>query len=170
MYRAGTAPVPVSWRVPDSPAGVARERRYARTIERTTAATVWLAAAIGVMCGAGGYWAAALTAVLALLVLLVLRVVKPVLRHVGRAHGDLRVVYERGHGTIGPLIRQLEDVHCRVAQLHIEDDDDTSVDAPGLRCVTLFVQTSDDDGLAAAVTSFERRDEIVQLSVEPLAE
>ena len=137
----------------------------------TTAATLWLSAAVGVASGAGLYVALAASLALTLLVLVGVRIAKPrLLHHFGGEHRLIRVEYERGHGTIGPLIRQLEALHCRVARLHIEDDDDTSVDAPGLRCVTLFVQTHDGAGLAAAVTSFERRDEIVKLSVEPLAE
>ena len=102
----------------------------------TTAATVWLAAAIGVMCGAGGYWAAAVTTVIAVLVLLVLRVVKPLIHRLGRAHGDLQVVYERGHGTIGPLLRQISDLGGAVEQISVEDEGDSE---HGRRTVTVEV-------------------------------
>ncbi|HUC33449.1 MAG TPA: MgtC/SapB family protein [Ilumatobacteraceae bacterium] len=116
----------------------------------TTAATVWLAAAIGVMCGAGGYLAAALTATLAVLVLLLLRVVKPILLRVGRAHGDLLVVYERGHGTIGPLLRQIADLGGAVEQISVEDEGDSE---HGRRTVNLEV----------AMPSRGAADEVVQM-------
>jgi putative Mg2+ transporter-C (MgtC) family protein len=134
----------------------------------TTAATLWLAAAAGVAAGAGIYVAVAAATLLTLIVLVGLRVAKPwLLGHLGGGHRTIRVEYERGHGTIGPLMRQLDELHCRVAEMRIEDDNESGVDALGIRCVTLVVQTNDGEGLAAAVTSLEARDEILSLSVEP---
>lgn len=63
--------------------------RHGETVHGvTTAATVWLAAAIGIAAGAGAYEAAAVAAGLSLAVLVAFRAVKPVTRRLGPDVGD----------------------------------------------------------------------------------
>jgi putative Mg2+ transporter-C (MgtC) family protein len=110
----------------------------------TTAATVWLAAAIGVAVGAGGGLLAALAVGMALLVLLGLHAAAPLLQRITRQRVVIDVSYERGFGTLGPLLQRLDEVSGRLEQLRIDD-----ADSGDLRRVRLFatvphgVDTSD---------------------------
>jgi putative Mg2+ transporter-C (MgtC) family protein len=144
--------------------------RSGRTVRGlTTAATLWVSAAVGVAAGAGIYVPLVAAAAVTLIVLVGLDLAKPrFFVRLGGVHCQVRLEYERGHGTLGPLIRQLEELQCRVARLHVEDDDEHRVDAPGIRPVTIFVQTRDEVSLTAAVGTFEHRDEVVTISVEPV--
>jgi putative Mg2+ transporter-C (MgtC) family protein len=103
----------------------------------TTAATVWLAASVGVVAAAGGYVAALATTALALLVLVVLRAARPLLRRLGRSTMTVEVEYVRGHGTLGPLLRGLEANDARLDHLAVADDGGDG--ESGLRQVTLHV-------------------------------
>jgi putative Mg2+ transporter-C (MgtC) family protein len=67
----------------------------------TTAATLWLAAAIGVASGAGAYAAVALGTAVVLLVLVLLRLAKPWMLRLGTPTTVIELEYERGHGTLG---------------------------------------------------------------------
>src|SRR4051794_11218563 len=146
--------------------------RSGRTVRGlTTAATLWVSAAVGVAAGAGIYVPLVAAAIVTMLVLVGLHFAKPrLLVRLGGVHCQVRIEYERGHGTLGPLIRQLEDLQCRVSKLHVDDDDEQRVDRPGIRRVTIFVQTRDEGGLTAAICAFEHRDEIVAISVEPIGD
>jgi putative Mg2+ transporter-C (MgtC) family protein len=70
----------------------------------TTAATVWLAAAVGVTAAAGGYGTAATATVVALVTLVLLRRAKPQLRRLQTGRTIVEIGYDRGHGTIGPVL------------------------------------------------------------------
>src|SRR3954452_7945110 len=80
----------------------------------TTAATLWLAAAIGVACGAGAYAAALIGGGMVLLVLVLMRVMTPTLLRIANSTSVLEIEYERGHGTLGPLLRSVEEARGRV--------------------------------------------------------
>lgn len=136
----------------------------------TTAATLWVSAAVGVAAGAGIYVTLAAASGLTLLVLIGLRLAKSrILARWGGVHRLVRIEYERGHGTIGPVMRLLDELRCRVGQLYVEDDDDHCHTDTGLRRVTILVRTRDERQLAAAISSLERRAEVVTVGVEPLA-
>jgi len=98
----------------------------------TTAATVWTSAALGVAAAAGAYVATIAAAVIVLATLVLLRVARPVIERFMDPTSELEVEYERGHGTIGPLIRAIEQLNGRVEGLQVVDDDDLA-DNPGLR-------------------------------------
>lgn len=109
----------------------------------TTAATLWVTAAIGVASGAGLYWPLLAAAAASLLILVVLRFVKPtVLDHLGERPVTVLLEYERGHGTLGPALRRLAELRCKVVDLRLEDDDG-EVEVNGLRRVALVVRTND---------------------------
>jgi len=124
----------------------------------TTAATVWLAASIGVAAAAGGYAAALATTLLALAVLVCLRAAKPITQRFGRHRTIVELEYVRGHGTLGPLLRALDNVDGRLHRLAVEDDDETAPD--GIRRVTLFVDVRQLESLENLVTEIGRRPEI----------
>ena len=98
----------------------------------TTAATLWVSAAIGVACAAGLFLAVSATAVVTLAVLVGLRIAKPtLLNRLGGGNQLVRLEYRRGFGTLGPVMRQLEDLGCRVRELQVEDDDAQCVECGG---------------------------------------
>src|SRR4051812_35982033 len=104
----------------------------------TTAATLWVTAALGVASGAGAYAAVGATTGLVLAVLLVSR-----LRLVVGAseRGTVEIEYERGHGTLGPLLRTLQH-HARAVD-HVDIDDETTE----TRRVTIHVRANKFSGL-----------------------
>src|SRR4051812_22740099 len=83
----------------------------------TTAATLWLAAALGVTAGAGAYAAVAISTGVMLTVLVVMRLVRPLLWKLTWATNYLEIRYERGHGTLGPVLRALAEQNIRVEDL-----------------------------------------------------
>jgi putative Mg2+ transporter-C (MgtC) family protein len=86
----------------------------------TTAATLWTAAALGVALGAGLYWAGTIAVGLGLAVLILLKVFS---RRLQRAHRRfVRVEYERGAGTLGPIVRDLEAVSSSPVVIRISDE------------------------------------------------
>lgn len=86
----------------------------------TTAASLWTAAALGVTLGAGLYWAGVMAVGFGLLVLVVLKVFS---RRWHRVHRRfVRVEYERGAGTLGPIVRDLEAVSTTPVRIRISDE------------------------------------------------
>jgi putative Mg2+ transporter-C (MgtC) family protein len=76
----------------------------------TTAATLWVVAAIGMACGAGWYWAAIVTTLLTLLALWPLRIFAyKMIERVKPEENRLTVELKEGQ-PIGPFIAQLRDV------------------------------------------------------------
>lgn len=130
----------------------------------TTAATVWLAASVGVVAAAGGYVAALVTTVLTLVVLVLLRAARPLTRRFGRSVGIVEVEYERGYGTLGPLLRRLNDLNGRVEQIEL-DDDDADADGNGLRRATLQVSMQHAEDLDRILGDVGRRPEVRALRV-----
>jgi len=104
----------------------------------TTAATVWLAAAVGVMVSAGGLGPAAVATGIALLGLVLLRTTKPYVHRFAHRHALLELSYARGHGTLGPVLRELEAAGARIDQIVVEDDH-SDVSLPGVRSVRIGV-------------------------------
>lgn len=129
----------------------------------TTAATVWLAASVGVVCAAGGYVPALVSTGLALVVLVVLRGAKPLAQRFGRFGTVVEVEYLRGHGTLGPLLRGLDEMDGRVQNLEVEDDGDT--DRDGIRHVTMQVSVRRPADLDRMVEDLGRRPEIRSVRV-----
>ena len=125
----------------------------------TTAATVWLAASVGVVVAAGGYVAALATTALALLVLVALRAARPLLRRLGRSSTTVEVEYARGHGTLGPLLRGLDATQARVDHLVVADDDD-SAGGTGVRHVTLYVSVPRPEALDQLLDDVGSRPEV----------
>jgi len=139
-------------------------RNGASVVGVTTAATVWLAASIGVVAAAGGYVAALVTTALTMVVLVALRAARPVMQRLGRSRGIVEVEYERGHGTLGPLLRRLNDINGRVEQIDL-DDDDADADGNGLRRATLHVSMQRVEDLDRILGDVGRRPEVRSLRV-----
>ena len=130
----------------------------------TTAATVWLAASLGVASAAGGYLAALVTTALALGVLVLLRAARPLTQRFGRFGTIVEVEYLRGHGTLGPLLRGLDEVDGRVHQI-VVDDGDTDAADEGVRRVTIHISVPRSADLDSTIDSLGQRSEIRALRV-----
>ena len=120
----------------------------------TTAATLWLAAAIGLAAGAGLYVVVLAGTAVVLAVLVALGWAGRSLDRLAR-RGTLEVTYERGHGTLGPLLRTLEDRRSRVRSLVVDDDGDG---LPGLRHVTIDLVVQGD--VTDVIADLRARDEV----------
>ena len=123
----------------------------------TTAATLWLAAAIGMASGAGAYPAVAVGTAAVLFALVLLRLAKPLVNRWGRSVAVIELHYERGHGTLGPVLRTVNSLSSRLDHLELDDDED---DDGGLRHVSLYINTRDVDAIYAAVDQLQHRPEV----------
>jgi putative Mg2+ transporter-C (MgtC) family protein len=90
----------------------------------TTAATLWVVAAIGVSSGAGYYWAALVTTALVLLTLWPLRIVaREVMARVRPGEPRLLVELPTG-GRAAAVVEALETIDVRIDGFQIDDDRD----------------------------------------------
>ncbi len=104
----------------------------------TTAATLWMSAALGVAAGAGAYVLATVGAAAVLIIVVGLDAVKLPL-----AKGAvLTVEYELGHGTLGRILGELEQSGADPGRLRLSDD---STVPGGRRTATIRVRIDDDD-------------------------
>src|SRR4051794_20201269 len=129
----------------------------------TTAATLWLAAAIGVASGAGAYAAVAVVTGVVLTVLVLLRLAKPLIVRWGGSITTIELEYQRGYGTLGPLLRSVNGLGRRLDHLDVTDEDEASTD--GLRRVTLQLNTRDLNEVYAAVDELRQRPEVRNVRV-----
>lgn len=124
----------------------------------TTAATLWLSAAIGVASGAGAYPAVAVVTGVVLAVLVAMRLAKPLIVRWAGAVTTIELDYQRGFGTLGPVLRTINGLGSKMDSLELDDDDENSGD--GLRHVTLRFNTRDVDQIYAAVDELRQRPEV----------
>jgi putative Mg2+ transporter-C (MgtC) family protein len=131
----------------------------------TTAATVWTSAALGVAAAAGAYVATAAAAVIVLATLILLRVARPLIEHFMDSTSQLDVEYERGHGTLGPLIRAIEQLDGKVEGLQVLDDEDTA-DRPGLRRLSVRLRISTNGSADALTRVLQSRPEVCRAQLD----
>jgi putative Mg2+ transporter-C (MgtC) family protein len=105
----------------------------------TTAATLWLSAAIGVTAGAGAYAAVGISTGVVVVVLVVMRLVRPLARGLTWSTNLVEIQYERGHGTLGPVLRAIAAANIKVEALEVVDDDDAL--GSGLRHALISVSS-----------------------------
>lgn len=127
----------------------------------TTAATIWISGALGVAAGVGAFIPLGTTLGVVLLGLVGLSVARPLLRRVSRSSIELRLVYELGSGTLGPLVRGVTELEGRVDDLVVEDEPDA-----GVRRVLLRARIRDRAGVLDLVTSLQRRPEVREVTIK----
>jgi putative Mg2+ transporter-C (MgtC) family protein len=130
----------------------------------TTAATLWLAAALGVAMAAGAYSAALIATGATIVLLLGLQLLRPVMERPGRR--ALEIVYEAGHGTLGPVVRALEEVSSFIGRVHISDEYDPIADRE-LRTARLEIQVRDTVALMSLLEELRARPEVREATVDP---
>jgi putative Mg2+ transporter-C (MgtC) family protein len=120
----------------------------------TTAATLWIVAAIGMASGAGYYWAALVTTVLVLVTLWPLRLLAHrIFARLRQAEGRLTVDLRPASGA-GPLVAALEDAGARVRGLQFEE-------AEGRRRVLADVELGPQSSPNRLVAALMESDEVL---------
>ncbi len=114
---------------------ILRNARGVRGI--TTAATLWMSAALGVAAGAGMHLPVLVSCLLTVVLLVTLRALREPLAAWRGLRGTVVVQYHRGHGTLAPLLTVLGQASITVGGIDIEDDDHSTQ-----RSVRLGVQGS----------------------------
>ena len=105
-------------------------------------------AAVGVAVGAGLWAAAVASAAVVYVILLGGRWVVPaVLGRIDTRHRVLELEYERAHGTLGPVLRELERLNGRLGRVRLDDGDD---DESSLRHATIEIVTSTADSTTSS--------------------
>jgi len=114
---------------------------------------------MGVAVGAGGWVAGLVATGLAVVVLVVLQATKPLTQRLGRHQATLELEYLRGHGTLGPLLRSLEETSSRVMHVAVQDDDQ-GANGEGVRRVTLDLGLRHRDDIDQIVDDVRSRPEV----------
>jgi putative Mg2+ transporter-C (MgtC) family protein len=123
---------------------IIRDRGEIRGV--TTAAALWVSAALGMAAGARLFDATAVGVLAVLIALVGLRSLRERgLRRLTHRNQRISASYERGHGTLGPLIAAVEAGGGQLQRLHIDDADDK------IRHVELEVSTRNHDDLREQV-------------------
>jgi putative Mg2+ transporter-C (MgtC) family protein len=133
----------------------------------TTASTLWVSAALGVAAGAGAYSPLAAALACALVVLVVLHLAKPALGRLSRESHVVHIEYERGYGTLGPLVRGLHSSNTHIADVELDDDDHTAA-GPGLRRATIAPRPGDAKRVQLLIEALRQRPEVVDVKIVPL--
>jgi putative Mg2+ transporter-C (MgtC) family protein len=136
---------------------IIRDRGSVRGI--TTAAALWTSAAVGLAAGAGLWRVALAGAAVTLVVLVLLRPVRTRLLTLTASRYMFEVEYERGHGTLGPVLETLGDVGGSVDDLSVNDDTE------GIRRLELDVHIQDADDLREAARILSNRPEVLRCTV-----
>lgn len=126
----------------------------------TTAATLWLSAALGVAVGAGMVIPAVMAAVAAFILMYGLSSLKPFIRR--RAAHTLHVQYDRGHGTLGPMLRSLQEIGGTIDDVTIEDETEGG---DLVRHVWVRIVTGDDADLRRVADAMRERPEVRAVAV-----
>jgi putative Mg2+ transporter-C (MgtC) family protein len=125
----------------------------------TTAATLWLSAALGVAIGAGLFAAALIGAGCVILVVVGARLIR------GAVRKDvlLAVEYRHGHGTLGWLILELERSGAEVGAVRLASEEDVE---HGVRRVTVRVARPRDSELEHVLDEVRARPEVRLVELE----
>jgi putative Mg2+ transporter-C (MgtC) family protein len=131
----------------------------------TTAATLWIAAALGAASAAGLYVATAVTLGLALLALTLMRAIRSLPRRLFRRPARIVLEYTPGRGTLGLLARRIEENGATVRSLRVQDPVDED-GADLIRRVELQVRLPQHQ-LAALLEAFRDRPEVRAAYADP---
>lgn len=126
----------------------------------TTAATLWLSAALGVAVGAGLVIPAVMAAVVSFILMYGLSTLKPFIRR--RSAHTLHVQYDPGHGTLGPMLRSLQEISGTIDDVTIEDETE---DGDPVRHVWVRIVTGDDTELRRVADDMRERAEVRAVTI-----
>lgn len=87
----------------------------------TTASTVWAAGALGITFAVGLYEIAVGGVVIVMLALIAFRPLRGVSNRIGRTEVTVTFRYRIGHGTMRPILHELEELEFHIANVSIDD-------------------------------------------------
>jgi len=125
----------------------------------TTAATLWMSAALGVASAVGLYEVAVASGGVALVALLLLGSLSPSRLWTHRRR--LELLYQPGHGTLGPLYASVSDAGGEVKQMWMTEEN-------GLRHVTVSLTKVKDPEFYDLLDMLRSREEVLEVT-PPLA-
>lgn len=134
---------------------IIRDRGSVRGI--TTAAALWTSAAVGLATGAGLWWVTAAGAAVILLVLVGLR---PVGNWIGSSVRTIDIEYEKGHGTLGPVMQAIRETGGV-----LEDLDITDADGGSTRNVEIDVRVPEPGDLGEVARELCELPEVIRCTV-----
>ena len=119
----------------------------------TTAASVWLTAAIGMACGAGLLvLSGATTAGYFVIMLLLPRLVRRLRRDPRRAVREIRIVYEDGRGLLREVLIACTQARLRIDHVRIGEQAGENTELPGRPLVAVEMQLSGRQALGTLFT------------------
>jgi Uncharacterized membrane protein len=130
----------------------------------TTAATLWLSAALGMAAGAGAYLPVGAGLILVMLVLVALRMVKPAARGIARGSPSLRVTHRPGQDTLDTILRTVESAGPRIKRLSISG---YGHGQGPTRTVLLEMGDLREHRLVAAIDKLTRREDVLRIDYRP---
>ena len=124
----------------------------------TTAATLWFAAALGVVTGFGLFGLATAALAIALVAIMAFAPIRSRLRrrHIHR----LRLEYRVGHGTLTPLFEGLDAVGAQMQQMSMSE-------AEGKRMLTCEILGIGSESMEGVVSSLRARPEVIHAAATP---
>ncbi len=135
----------------------------------TTASTVWVSGALGVVCALGDVLLATTGIGLVVLILSSRRPLRWLMRRVARTvEVAIGLEYELGHGTIGPLIKAATETESTILSMTMDDrSDDAASRGHRLASVVLRTPAGEYQELVDTVSRLEQRREVrfVQIDV-----
>jgi putative Mg2+ transporter-C (MgtC) family protein len=138
---------------------IIRDRGSVRGV--TTAAALWTSAALGLAAGAGLWWVAAAGAMVTLLVLIALRPLSTrLLTPFATPLRTIDVEYQKGHGTMGPLVDAIREAGAELDDLSIRDSNGGST-----RSVAVDVRVRDPDDLESVTSAVAALPEVDRCAV-----
>ncbi len=120
----------------------------------TTAATLWMAAALGIGAAVGLYEVAIVGGLIALASLLLLGSLRP--SRLWRHRRRLELLYQPGHGTLGPLYSAVQGAGGEVKQMWMSEES-------GLRHMTMSLANVKDDDFSDLIEMLSEREEVLEI-------
>lgn len=138
----------------------------------TTAATIWIAAAVGIAAGSGSFLAVTTGTALAVVILAMTRASRKVRRRFWSRSFLLAMEYECGYGTLGPVLDELERIDATLKSIRIDDHDEhLDEEQPAtLRTTRRFevrIRTTRDAPLGDVVHQIRSRPEVKLVNLRP---
>ena len=137
---------------------IIRDRGSVRGV--TTAAALWTSAALGLAAGAGLWGVAGAGAAVTLLVLVGLRPLSSRLAPFATPLRTIDIEYEKGHGTMGPLVDAIRGAGAEIDDLNIHDSSGGST-----RAVAVDVRVRNPSDLDDVTSALEALPEVERCSI-----
>ncbi len=136
--------------------------RHGRSVRGvTTAASLWMSAAVGVATGAGLTWVATASVAVTLVVLVGFRYLEE-RGELARRTRTFELTVRRGNGSLGAVLEVLENLGA-ITDVTVDDAD--GLDGPDERSVTIAIDTRDSEACAHAAAQLATLEQVITVRV-----